>query len=61
LAAAAVVVLARKSKSVTLRSAEAARAVSGVVGRARARNGFSETVYIVDESQHNPAMCEKNI
>lgn len=34
----------RRSKSVTLRSAEAARAVSGVDGSARARNGFSEAV-----------------
>ena len=34
----------RRSKSVTLRSTEAARAVSGVGGSARARNGFSETV-----------------
>lgn len=35
----------RRSKSVALRSTEAARTVSGVTGSARARNGFSETVY----------------
>lgn len=42
---AAVLVPIRRSKSVTLRSTEAARAVSVEVdGSARARNGFSETV-----------------
>jgi hypothetical protein len=42
---AAVLVPVRRSKSVTLRSTEAARAVSVEVdGSARARNGFSEAV-----------------
>ena len=40
----AVLVPVRRSKSVTLRSTEAARAVSGVDRSARARNGFSEAV-----------------
>jgi hypothetical protein len=43
-AAAVLVPVVRRSKSVTMRSPEAARAVSGVDGSARARNGFSEAV-----------------